>query len=339
MSTIIEEPELYIRFPEGNVFITSHGIVNFAEMRVCPFKDLEYIYTEAKALREYRKSRMPGINKEYAVRSHCCKSHILTKDVLIDSLHKEQAGPDVPSGMEWSHSGKYEPFNPEQTLIPKVDKGDNNNKEVIEIKHEKIKSIRKKVADACNKPQVLEEVPAFTDNTLDCTLHTCNTSQYWITTDGRIKIDPPAPYDVFIYTTVAEIQRLRAMSDKELMSFYRAYEKQTYPNKRYALRSFLRDIAGSEFPPTSVTIPHGLDNVPASVIAWPVASEEHALEHTITPDPADSSGSTSESIAEDSLPEVTATLKPEDPYVVKTRMSKKTAALWEKFADPAKVKQ
>lgn len=190
---------------------------------------------------------------------------------------------------------------------------DNNIKEVIDINeaHE-------------NKPQVLIEVPTFSAHDTICTYHQCNNSQYWTTADGRIKIDPPEPYDVHIYTTVAEVQRLRSMTARELKAFYPAYEKQTYANKRYALRMFLLDIKDEVFPPVnsiSITIPHGLDNVPTSVIAWPVADAEPPQEHedttTPTPEPAD---------------------VPIDPYVLKSRMSKRTVGLWEKFADPSKVK-
>ncbi len=312
---IMKMIELYVEFRSGMISFTDDDFIEFDEVNKFTIDELDAIVTEAKAFREYRESRMPkflkiedrlredipGEVEEYGKKdaaSHCGKSLVYTKEMLINSLHKEYL---------------------DQTLVTKVDDKDNNINKVIDmnvaVANIPQSSFRKKKADVCNNPQVLIEVPEFLIE--GCTYHKCNNSQYWITTDGRIKIDPPEPYDVYIYTAIAEIQRLRAMTAAELMVFYKAYEKQTYANKRYALRMFLFDIKDKVFPPAVV-------------------------EPTVTPEPtADSPAPEgAERYWNDPAylePEATPT--PTDPYVLKTRMSKKTAALWEKFADPAKVKQ
>ncbi len=337
---------MVLKHEKGTIAFYEDDIIEIEDVGRFTIEELEVILIEAKAFRDYRNSRTDsksakvcnephGITrqvKEEFVKSNCGKSLVYSKEMLIESLQRKAI--IEHSNLQWSHGGEYQPFNPDQTLIPKEhviphlpfdlhttkmiaikpiqeqepalkEPRDNDIKEVIEIKkaHE-------------NKLQVLKEVPAFHSSVTECTYHKCNNSQYWITQDGRIGIDPPEPYDVYIYTTVDEIQRLLGMTADELMMFYRAYEKQTYPNKRYALRAFLRDIADSVFPPVPVeptVTPEPADDTPAPNVEYP----ESELEATPTPTPE---------------------MQPIDPYVLRTRMSKKTAALWDKFADPAKVK-
>lgn len=299
MNMILEKAELNFLVGERVIVITSSDKIEIDGEVLFNIDEMESILTEAKAFREYRKSRMPEKKQEESKKCYCGLSLVYTKEMLISSLESKED-----------------------------DRSDNNINEVIQKNHDVILSTLKKEHDKYKAAHVLQEVSAFTTTTA-CTYHKCNNSSYWITTDGRIKIKPEA-YNIYIYTTVAEIQRLRAMTAAELLVFYKAYEKQTYPNKRYALRAFLRDIADGVFPGVN-----GIADV----------------EPAVTPDPADEPNGFSV-CAEDMLPAdeyhepeipVYATPTPEeppiDPYVLKTRMNKRTAELWEKFADPTKVKQ
>ena len=270
--------QLYLEIGNDIIVFTNDDHVEFEEINKFTIDDLDAIVIEAKAFREYRKSRMPVVQE--AAKSKC-KQQVITKEMLISQLESKEVNTDK----------------------------DNNISEVIYINGgelisptETTDTVPTTTHDTTTAFQVLNEVPAFTTTTV-CTHYTCNKSSYCITRDGRIKIDPPAPYTVYIYTTVAEIVRLRSMSAAELRSFYPAYEKQTYANKRYTLRLFLLDIKDEVFPPATVDA------------VEPAQEPEHTHDEADTPE-----------------------VLPTDPYVLKTRMSKKTAALWDKFAGPSKVK-
>jgi len=317
--------------PDGTVFINDvlQGSIGFLKA-VNGLNDNErnFIIDVAEAFIRSHES-FETWSETKSDKSHCSKSQVFTNEMLIDSLQRKTI--IEHSNMQWSHGGEYQPFNPEQTLISKEDnKSDNDIKEVIQIKE---------AGDNNNnndKLQVLKEVPAFHEDTTECTCHTCNNSTYRITSDGRIKIDPPEPYNVYIYTTVAEIVRLRRMTEQELMGFMKAYQKQTHGNKRYALRAFLRDIADSVFPPA------------AKLHDYSVEAEDLLTEPTVTPEVADERGSLESTVRsitpalnwseEDNKPESNSATQPTDPYVLKKKMSKRTIGLWEKFANKSTVK-